>query len=123
MLSWVESDTYPALLSRQRNAALSAVVEQSEGKGDGGHSAEEFAADGLDEQFGRKRARRIREDRLVYEDGQWYDFSLWRAMYHTVKRRFWVATVIEAGGCESFLHLSSSLASFSGYRILPWSSS
>lgn len=56
--------------------------------------------EGLEKNFGKKKAKKIMDDEIAEENGKWYDMSLWRAMYHSVKGEFWKATIIEGAGCE-----------------------
>lgn len=108
MLSWVASDSYPAMpirpIKQDMRRTIFAVPEKIEpaeskkgthGDGDGGGED-----DGLDAKFGKKKAKKIRLDQAAEDDGVWYDMSLWKAMYRATKRRFWVATIIEGVGCK-----------------------
>lgn len=104
MLSWAASDSYPAF---PRRAAVGTEEIKKGFQVDYGIDADAQAGadtiedeDGLYRQFEKKKAKQIKADKIAFEDGKWYDMSLWRAMYCTVRRSFWTATIIEGAGCR-----------------------
>ena len=51
--------------------------------------------------YGKKKARKIANGDMVYEDGKGYDMSLVKAIYGTVWLRWWKAVILGLCGCES----------------------
>lgn len=50
--------------------------------------------------FGRRRAEKIAEGLLVVEDGEVYDGSLAKAMFHSIKGTWWLSVVLCGIGCK-----------------------
>jgi hypothetical protein len=102
MLSWAASDAYPVFPSARPQ--VTTIQNQDTYIDEGRDHAEASSSNTeLEQNFGKAKASKIKADKMSYEDGEWYDMSLWKAMYHTVKGRFWVATLIEGGGCKLIL--------------------
>lgn len=105
MLSWVASDTYPSIPTRKqeektRTTMMYRIPEIEEEE----EEEEEIYKKGLEKKYGPKKAQLILNDEIVCEDGEWFDMSLWKSMYYSVKRSFWIATIIEGIGCEFDIH-------------------
>ena len=63
--------------------------------------------------YGKRKAKKIAEGNLVMENGQAYDMSILKAMYATVRLKWWKAVILSACGCEFVLviHFCTSGAS------------
>ena len=67
--------------------------------------ASQIFADSLHEQFDKRIAKRISEGNLAIEDGKRYDMSLWKAIYFTIWKKWWLAVILDGIGCEHVLSL------------------
>ncbi|CAD6567059.1 MAG: hypothetical protein TREMPRED_003289 [Tremellales sp. Tagirdzhanova-0007] len=57
--------------------------------------------------YGKRKAKKIAEGNLVMENGQAYDMSILKAMYATVRLKWWKAVILSA--CGSTLQITAPL--------------
>lgn len=52
------------------------------------------------EKLSEKTAKKLAKGTIAIEYGQIYDMSLWKAIYHTVWKKWWIAVILNGLGSE-----------------------
>lgn len=73
-------------------------------RADGAMTTGNVASEKQDAAGSKRQQKRMKSDKIAIENGQWYDMSLMRALYLTIRREYWVATAILGTGCRSCQH-------------------
>ena len=50
--------------------------------------------------YGKRKAKKIIDDRIAVEDGKLFDMSIWKAMYKTISLEWWLAVSLFGSGRE-----------------------